>query len=179
MAFLLSFIVVSFSACENDLEKIKEVSSQLDAIVETGKDVVIHYSDYGRLKSKLIAPVVKRYITNDPYLEFPEGLRLYFYDDKAEIDSRLSANYGIAYEKREEMIVRNDVVVINIKGEKLNTEELIWKQKEHKIVSDKFVKITTADEIIFGEGLEANEEFTDYTIKNIKGTIQLETDEVD
>jgi hypothetical protein len=32
------------------------------------------------------------------------------------------------------------------------------------------VKITTDDEIIFGEGLEANEDFSDYVIKKVKGT---------
>ena len=75
------------------------------------------------------------------------------------------------------MIVQDSVVLINTKGEKLNTEELIWKRNQHKIFTDKFVKITRKDEIIMGEGLVSNEEFTRYTIKDIQGTINIESDE--
>lgn len=169
-------LIVGIAGCENDLAKVNLVASQKDIPVEHGVDIEMLYSSYGNVKIKLIAPTMERHVQKSPYMEFNDGLRLYFYDDEKNIDSRLSANYGIAFEEEEEMIVRNDVVVINIKGEKLNTEELVWKQKEHKIYSEKFVKITTADEIIFGEGLESNEEFTEYTVKNIRGTISIEDD---
>ena len=170
---VLLFVV---AGCENDLAKVNLVASQKELPVEHGTDIEMLYSTYGDVKVELIAPTMERHVQESPYMEFNDGLRLYFYDDEKNIDSRLSANYGIAFEEEEEMIVRNDVVVINVKGEKLNTEELIWKQTEHKIYSNKFVKITTADEIIFGEGLESNEEFTEYTVKNIRGTISIEDD---
>ncbi len=35
------------------------------------------------------------------------------------------------------------------------------------------MKITTEDEVIFGHGLESNQDFTKYRIKKIKGTINL------
>ena len=62
------------------------------------------------------------------------------------------------------------------KEEILNTEHLIWLQKEEKIYTEEFVKITTPDEIIYGDGLEANQQFTKYRIKNIKGTIAVDED---
>jgi lipopolysaccharide assembly outer membrane protein LptD (OstA) len=71
------------------------------------------------------------------------------------------------------MIARNNVEVINIKGEKLNSEELIWNNKNKKIYTEKFVTIQTKDEIIYGDGLEANEDLTNYKIKKIRGTIQV------
>ena len=37
----------------------------------------------------------------------------------------------------------------------------------------RFVKITTADEIIFGDGFESNQDFTKYKIFKIRGTISL------
>jgi hypothetical protein len=64
-------------------------------------------------------------------------------------------------------------VVINEKGDKLNTEHLMWDKKKRMIYSNAFVKITTADEVIYGDGLEANESFTKYKITKIKGTINL------
>ena len=86
----------------------------------------------------------------------------------------MSANYGMYYSKKDEMMVRDDVAIVNTKGELLNTEELTWKRREGKIYSDKFVRITTPDEIIYGTGFEAKQDFSDYTIKNISGTIKVE-----
>lgn len=62
-------------------------------------------------------------------------------------------------------MVKNNVEAISVKGDKLNTEELTWNQKTQKISSDKFVKITTRDEIIFGDGFESNQDLTNYKIK--------------
>ena len=172
-------IALCFCGCTDLALTPEKAVAQKEVVVETGKNVTLLYSDYGQHKVEVIAPTMKRYLTKESYIEFPDGLRLYFYNSEGEIDSRLSANYGIGHEKEEEMTVRDDVVIVNLKGEKLNTEELIWKQADGKIYSEKFVKITTQDEIIFGEGLEASEDFSDYTIKNIKGTIQLEGDLVE
>lgn len=63
--------------------------------------------------------------------------------------------------------------MVNEKNEKLNTEHLIWNERTKKIYSDDFVKITTPDEIIFGNGFEADQDFSRYKIMKIKGTINL------
>ena len=41
------------------------------------------------------------------------------------------------------------------------------------VFTEDFVKITTKDEVIYGEVLESNQDFTKYTIKKIRGTIML------
>jgi Lipopolysaccharide-assembly, LptC-related len=66
--------------------------------------------------------------------------------------------------------------VINAKGEKLNTEEIIWDEQKKIIYSNAFVKITTGDEIIWGIGMEANEDFTDYVIKKVTGKVKVKTE---
>ena len=72
------------------------------------------------------------------------------------------------------MEAMNDVVITNAEGEKLNTEHLIWDRKAQRIYSEVFVKITTEDEIIMGEGFESNETFSKYKILKPKGTISKE-----
>jgi LPS export ABC transporter protein LptC len=77
------------------------------------------------------------------------------------------------------MEARNNVVVTNSKGETLNTEQLMWDERSEKLYSDVFVKITTPDQIIFGEGFESNQNFTQYRINKIKGTIKVKNNPVD
>jgi LPS export ABC transporter protein LptC len=75
------------------------------------------------------------------------------------------------------MEAKRNVVVVNEKGDKLNTEHLIWDKNTRMIRTEEFVKITTEDEIIMGNGMEADEHFTKYKIKQIKGIISIKENE--
>ena len=66
-----------------------------------------------------------------------------------------------------------NVVVVNKKGERLNTEQLYWDETKHIIYTNKAVTITTATEILDGDGLQSNEDFTDYKITSLHGTVML------
>ena len=166
-------LLITATSCENDLEKVRLYSKGKNTPQETAKSIKILYSDSARVKVELTAPVLNRYETDNPYIEMPRGLHTVFYNSRMEPNSKLDAKYGIRYERDQRMEARKNVVVINEKGEKLETEHLIWDEKQEKLLSDDFVKITTKDEIIFGNGFEANQDFSKYKIFNIKGTISL------
>ena len=175
--FLLILYTWVLSACENDIEKITLVTGKKKDPVETSEGLTILYSDSARVKVKITAPKLVRYDTEKPYTELPAGVHVEFYDQAMLITSTLDAKYALRKDTESVMEAKNDVVVVNTKGEKLNTEHLIWNEKTAKISSDKFVKITTADKIIYGNGFEANQDFTSYKIFNIKGTITINKDE--
>jgi LPS export ABC transporter protein LptC len=163
-----------FNSCENDLETVKKISSKKEASIEKGKNVIALYSDQGNVKARLKAPVMKH--NDDPknaYTELPAGLLLEFYNDKMKIQSTLTSKFGISYDNTDEMIARDSVIVISENGDKLESEELIWNQKTQKIRSEKFVKITTDDEVIFGDGFESNQDISNYKIKKIRGSFKL------
>ncbi len=172
-SFLFLFCLTILFSCENDLEKVKLYSKGKNSPQESAKSIKILYSDSARVEVELTAPVLNHYVTDNPYIEMPKGLHAIFYDDKLEVKSKLDADYGIRYEKEQKMEARKNVTVINEKGEKLNTEHLIWDERMEKLYSKEFVKITTQDEIIYGNGFEANQDFSRYKIFNIKGTISL------
>jgi LPS export ABC transporter protein LptC len=167
---ILSFL---FFSCENDLDKVKLYSKGKISPQESAKSIKILYSDSANLQVEITAPILNRYQTDNPYIEMPKGFRAIFYNDRLEVKSKLDADYGIRHEKDQKMEARKNVVVINEKGERLNTEHLIWDEKKEKLLSDEFVKITTKNEVIFGNGFESNQNFTKYKIFNIKGTFSL------
>ena len=166
-------LVLLFVSCENDLDKVKLYGKSEKSPSESAKNIKILYSDSARVQVELTAPVLDRYESENPYIEMPNGLHAIFYNEKMEVKSRLVADYGIRYEKDQKMEAKKNVIVTNEKGDKLNTEHLIWDEKKQKLLSNEDVKITTKDEIIFGKGFEANEDFTKYKIFNIKGTISI------
>jgi LPS export ABC transporter protein LptC len=167
--------VFIFSSCENDIEKVKLVTGKKAMPIEKGKDVEILYSDSAKIKARLLAKELNRFAEKQPYIEMPKGIKMYFYDGNQKVNSTLTAQYAkvLQFPDNNIMEAKRKVVVVNEKNETLNTEHLVWNQKEETIVSDAYVTITTKDEIIMGDGLESNQSFTKYKIKKMKGTINL------
>lgn len=161
-------------SCVNDVNEVHKATQMAEPGVEYGKDIELFYSEYGNVKVRVTAPTVTRYISGDPYTEFNDGLRVEFYNEKMEVGTWLTANYGVRYEGEGRTILRNDVQVLNANNEHLSTEELIWDERRHIIYSDKFVKITTPDQVLYGEGMEADEQLTKYKIKKPQGSIKAE-----
>jgi len=178
--YLYLVIVVSllFSSCENDIATVNKITSRNASSVETGTQIEMVYSDYGIVKAKLTTPQIQEYHTINPYYEMTKGVFMAVYNDSLVVNSTLKAGYGIAYLKTNLLVARENVVVVNQKGDKLTSEELQWDERTKKLTSDKFVTITTADETIYGDGLEANQDFTQYKIKKIKGTVKVNNDNI-
>lgn len=171
--------ILSLSSCGNNSETAKLIISRANVNIEKGKDVEINYSDEGVVRIQASGHTVTRYNTAKPYLEFSDGMKLLFYNTEHKVESTLTAKYATAIENSHSMTARDSVVVVNQKGEILNTDELIWDEDKKIIYSNSFVKITTPDEIIYGNGMTANENFTDYVIKHITGTIRVKTSQLE
>lgn len=164
-------------SCENDIEEVKSLVKKEKNPVRSGKNVELVYSEKARVKIKIKAPIMEEYIGEEHYQEMVEGINVVFYDSLMNENSTLTSKYAIHKVKEKKMEVEDDVVIVNAKGEQLNTEHLIWLQDSEKIYTDSFVKITTGDEIIMGDGLEANQDFSKWRIHKIRGTILLKEKE--
>lgn len=123
---------------------------------------------------ELTAPLLRAYEGKEPYTEFPEGVRIVFFDTLMQPKSELTAGYGVSYDSRRVMEARNNVVIRNFnKREQLNTEHLTWDENRKKVYTDEFVKITQVDKIIHGKGMESDEVFDNWVIRNVTGTFYV------
>ncbi len=174
---ILCFSLIIISCGKNSVKY--RALSKKDSLAgkEIAEKVEIEYTDSGFLKAKIKTPLMIAVKTQkDPFMEMPKGITVDFYDSDSKPESYLKAEYAISYQKKKKIIVRRNVEVLNLKGEKLNTEELIWDQNTGRITTDKFVKITTKDQIIMGEGMESDQTFSDWEIKNPNITININND---
>jgi len=172
-----SLVIVLFS-CENDINVITSLS-QVDSLpYEQARDIEVYYSDSGKLKAYLESPMMLNYEQANAYMEFPEGFKVIFYGPDLQPKSEITAKYGIRYEKTKRMEAKNNVVVKNLdKNEQLYTEHLVWDENKRIIYSEVFVKITRADEVLYGDGLTSDQDFENYTIKNPTGEFKINPDE--
>lgn len=173
LTLLLPLILLQFFlGCKTNVDEAKKITMRVNTSIEKATKTEIVFSEHGVNRIVANAPELLRYAVEKPYMEFPKGIEMKFFNGN-KVESTMTANYAIAQEGNKLMIARNNVVVVNEKGETLNTEELIWDEEKETIYSNAFVKITTQDEIIMGTGMTANQNFTNYVIKNISGIIKV------
>jgi LPS export ABC transporter protein LptC len=176
LLFNLLIFIVFFTSCENDMKTINTLNANKNLPEFSAQDVEMIVSDSGNVIAYLVTKQLDRYNVERPYLEMPKGVKVLFYDINMHIKASLSANYAINYENDKIMDARNNVVVVNVKGERLNTEHLVWNQRTEKINSDVFVKITTKDKIIKGTGMNADQQFNHWIITHVTGTMMVKND---
>lgn len=174
-AFVVAYL---FASCTNDLRDVMAIPGNKLSPSQTADTVTIIYTDSTKLKIVLKANRLIQFQKNvsEPFTILPKGVYVTFFDNEEKISSYLKANYAIRYENTKRMEAKYAVEVVNKNGDKLETEHLIWDEAKHRIYTDAFVKITTATQIITGNGLESNEDFSRYSIKNVQATIQLNDD---
>ncbi len=171
---IILLIVLFCISCENKIEEVQNISKKhKNEPIQITKNAEIIISDSGCPVIKIITPLIKTYIGITNYTEFPNHVKVIFYDSLYRIKSYMEANYGIIKNDENRVEARNNVIVVNEKGEKLNTEHLVWDQKKEIIMSDVFVKITTKDEIMYGDGLEADQYFDKWEIKKPRGVMSI------
>jgi LPS export ABC transporter protein LptC len=178
---LLTLSIWMMGCSSNSLEEIESINLETKVLpISTSVNMVLHFSDSAELKVVLSAPLLQRFtgVKGEPYDLLPEGLQIDFYDSLGNVDGQVESKYAIYYPKKEILELSKDVIVSNNLGDRLNTEQLTWNSKTHRVKSDDFVKFTTEDEIIYGDGFEANQDLTDYTMNHIKGTIAVDDESV-
>jgi LPS export ABC transporter protein LptC len=176
--FSIAILVLSsliFFSCENDMKEVMALPMYKKIPSQVGDSVTLIYTDSAQLKIMLKANRMLVYQKNvtEPFTILTNGLFITFFDQEEKVSSTLKARYGVRFDQSKRMEAKYGVEVVNIKGDKLETERLVWDENKKRIYTDAFVKITTEKEIITGKGLESNQDFTKYSMKEITGTIQL------
>lgn len=177
--FVLLIPLLLFPACAE-----KPVS---DAWMETwdmdkeiAEEIEILYSDSAKVRVRITGPQMD-YVADrsNPVQEFPKGVFVEFFDDEMLVGSTLRGNFAQRFENKSLIVVRDSVVWQSREGEKLESEELIWDEQEQRVYTQKFARITRQDEVIYGYGFEATQNFKDARIKAVTGRIKIKDVEPD
>ena len=176
---LLLVFSLYFYSCENEIEKINSLAGTSIFPEVSGKNVEIIQSDSGKVRVRILAPELYKYDqVEQPYIEFPRGMKAYFYDDSLKIESVIEAGYVKYFEKERLWEAKNNVEARNLKkGEQLNTEHLFWNEQKKTIYSNTNSRIVTEDGTFYGEkGFDANQDLSKWKLKSSKGTVNVKNE---
>ena len=172
-------LVAMFFSCGNELKEIEDFLAEKNLPIGVAKNVYLINTDSGKIKSKLIAPIMNDFSNrkNHPFIEFPEGLKIVSYDELND-SVLLFADYAINYSKTNISEAKNNVnIIIYADSSKLITDQLFWDANEHYIYTEKKFTLITETDTIYGEGFESNEDLSKLNMKSIRGTIYVNENE--
>jgi LPS export ABC transporter protein LptC len=153
----------------------RQVVTQDDVAVEVAQDVEILYSDSAIVRVRVTGPLLHNINEREnARQEFPKGIRIEFLEPNLSVRSTLTAKTAVRQQEKGLITARDSVVFVTVKQEKLETEELIWDEKSGKVRTEKFVKVTKPGEVIYGFGLEAEQDFSYWKILVPKGRLKVE-----
>jgi LPS export ABC transporter protein LptC len=165
--YLIFFLVFGCAQKENTAPK------EYEGPLQQAEDVELLYTENQAIKVKMKTPLLYEFKSGDR--EFPKGIYLEFYDNNTgKLSSTLRADHAYYFKNEDKWRARGKVEVVNQeKNEQLNTEELFWFPQKENILTEKFVTIRQQETIIYGEGLEAKQDMSTYSITKPQGEIEI------
>jgi LPS export ABC transporter protein LptC len=175
---LPGILFLTIGACKNDPNEIRALTGSGKKQPDRAEDVTIIYSKNGKIEMRLFAHDFERNeYAKPPYIDMNNAIKAEFYNDSGVIQNVLTADSSRYYEQQGNVLVWDSVKIVGIKGT-LTTSELIWNESIQKFFTEKAVKITTPAETLYGDGMEANRDFSWYRILHPRGTVQVNKGEV-
>ena len=144
-------------------------------LLET-ENVVTLISDSARLQIRLTAPLEQRFENSD--LLYPKGVVVTFYDKAGKvIVNTMHAKWAKLDNAKQLYTMRGAVEVANVPEQQtLHTEELFYNRNQKQVYTADTtkVRVQTPAEVLLGNGLTANDNFSRYSIHRPTGTFTLE-----
>lgn len=169
----LLLCVFFFSSCVNDLKKIQKITINNTDPNERVQNLQLLFTDSGYAKVRVFTTLAETYYLPQNVTKLKDSLCVYFYDDKGQIETILTGRYGEYYPNENRIVVQNHVVLTKPSADqKMETEELIWKQADSSIFSNRVVTITTPTGKFYGDGVRSKQDFSSYEFIHPRGKMQ-------
>ncbi len=160
--FLFLFFACSEEKIQPIVEK-KNVSGELPSHESWNSKII--FTKEGKIKAVLFTNHLQKY--DEKKVTFLNGVKIDFFNKEQKNTSWLTSLHGKVDDITQDMFALDSVVAKNDSGVVLKTKELKWRNSDQKIVTDKFVSITSPKEIIEGYGFESDQQLNNYVIFNV------------
>lgn len=179
---LLATVLFFAGACETDLREVDRLASiEAEEPVDISRGVTIIFSDSAIVKAKIVAPEMRQYTdTDQPYFEFPNSIVIHFYDPEGVETQQITSDYAVRYEYDQRVEFRQNVVITRADGVRIETEELIYDEKESLFYNSVPIAGYSADgrNTFHGSSFRSDAALKNIEVQNTTGAVVLEGDRI-
>jgi len=166
--FLPIILLLSLISCTSKDVKPKVDSSFIveELPAQESWNSTVFFTDSGKTAAILYTGHLQLFnISKETILE--DGVKVEFFNSLEMKTTTLTSKRGRVDERTNDLYAIDSVVAVNDSGIVVRTDELKWRNRDQKIVSDKYVTIDSPDEHIEGYGFESDQHLRNYVIYNI------------
>ena len=176
VAFYATVMFVLFPGCSKSGKNLAAAVEERDSLSSmTSLGVTTLISDSGITRYKIITEEWCIFDKKDPpYWAFEKGVYLEKFDTLLHIDASIKADTAYYYDRHKLWELKGNVQIRSQRGDKFETSQMFWNEKNKTVYSDKYIKIEQEDKTLTGYGFESNQELTEYVIKNTTGIFIIE-----
>ena len=162
-----------FVSCEDNTATLQELNRDRQEPIGTAKNIRMVYTDSIKIQAILTAPKHIDYTNLDfRYAEFPEGLKVIFFDSQGN-ESEVLADYGILYSDSRLIDLKGNVQLISNEGSKLTTQQLFWDAENEWLFTEQPFSFQDKDYNFDAVRLDTNKDFTKFQTGNLIGNIAV------
>ncbi len=162
---LLSLILLTHCTSERVKPAIDKSIKVEELPAQESWNSVITFSDSGKIKAIMNAGHLRVFEEAKETL-LDDKIKIDFFDEKEIKTTTLNSLRGRVDDRTNNLWAIDSVVAVS-DSVTLITDELMWRNVDKKIVSDKFVRIITPKEKIEGYGFESDQSLRNYVIYRI------------
>ncbi len=176
------FGLLCYTSCTSDTsrEVLRASSEEIDTTLDrtqldTARGVKILLSKQGHLYTSIETELMVRRLLNDrpDEIDMYGGVQIYSISQSQDTSSTVYSKNGFYDERSQYIVLRDSVHIHTSKNEDIQTEYLTWADSTHEFYTQEDIKIITTQQEIQGTGMTAAEDFSYYTIHQIKGIIRV------
>lgn len=173
LACIACVFALFMQSCNNEISEIRAITDPNQMPLQTTEDATYFFTENGKPNTKLSAHKLEQFEgTEADAIIASGGFKMTLYDNQSKEKAWIDGKDGKYFEEEKKLVAWNGVTLTNVKGEKMETEELIYLEDSARIYTDKTVVITTANgSIIRGRGMVSNDSFTKYKILQPNGDL--------
>jgi lipopolysaccharide export system protein LptC len=177
--YLIIMLMIVIAGCSEERVKpsINLSMNEGELPAQESWNTKVIFSDSGKTNAILYAGHLRVFEKSQETL-LDSNIQVDFYNLKGKITTTLTAKKGKVDSRTDDLYAIDSVVAVSDSGITVRTEELMWRNKDQKIVSDKFVTIISSKEKIQGYGFESDQDLRNYVIYNITYVTRMDTDTV-
>ncbi|HEY0108991.1 MAG TPA: LPS export ABC transporter periplasmic protein LptC [Fibrella sp.] len=167
-------LCITLFSCEEEKKPVRSVP--YNGPIEEINNVKLLYSEAALMRVKLTTARQLRFINDDR--KYPREVLVDFYDPSGtQVVTTLRSDSGKYDKARDLYTVMGHVVVVNkAKQERLRTNLLNWNPNTKKVYTDQKVIVSSQQtgERLYGIGLDANQDFSRYSVRKVTGVFNIE-----
>lgn len=163
--------VTLFFGCESNFKEVQKINFTEFTPSSDAVNVNLKYTDSGLIKVVLLSPKMLEFgSVSFPFIEFPKGVDVTLYDNKAK-KTRITSNYAVSYNLTSIIDLQGKVKIVSQDGQTLETEQLYFDQKNEWFFTEKKFKFTDVKGSSNGQGIDFSKDFKVINSQRITGEL--------